>query len=713
MRTKKIIRVQLLSLLSLFALAGTSCNHKPEYPGPLSPGESMKTFHFADDFKAEIYATEPLVADPISMEFDENGNAYVVEMADANMPDSLKGHCQIVMLKDTNGDGRADTAIIFAKGLREATTVLPWKGGLIVTAAPDILYLKDTDGDGRADEKEVLYSGFFNNNDEAQITSLRFGVDNWIYANNDGEPGEVSSQRTPGAPKLSMQGADFRFRLDRNEFERTTGPGQYGQAIDDWGHRFFTKNSLHIQQVVIPWRYLHRNPYLPPAAEQAIKNISDHDPIMYQLTPAPYWRAERTRRRNKEYQENHLDRVEYAKDHFTGASGGTFYGGDAFPKEYYGSIFTGDVSGNLVHRDVLTLPDDPNDPFYTAKRGKQEQDKEFLAATDTWFRPTNFAVGPDGYLYVVDMYRQHIETPVSIPDDLSADMDFAAGSKLGRIYRIVPKNAGVYQAANSNLGTKTSAELVSLLSNPNRWQRLHAHKLLIERQDKTVIPAVKALLQSGTDPRARIQALYVLEGLDALDATVVKEALKDPAPGIRENAVILSERFPECLPQVAQMISDSSTRVAFQATLSLGAFSAKEAAPVLAKVLGLYGANSWFRTAVLSSDAGSSVDLVKALIRDNSFFQKEASWKKNFLEDFSYVIGARNEKKQVISFLALLTQSPMVKNQNFKSACVKGLINGFKKSDPALTGKLKSVETASGTNIDEAIGDLVKLFPNT
>ncbi|HEX5554865.1 MAG TPA: PVC-type heme-binding CxxCH protein [Chitinophagaceae bacterium] len=713
MITKKIVHRNLFYLLGLLAIAGTSCKHQPDYPGPLSAGESIKTFHFAGDFKAEIYATEPLVADPISMVFDENGNTYVVEMADANMPDSLKGHGQIVMLKDTNGDGRADTSIVFARGLTEATTVLPWKGGLIVTAAPNILYLKDTDGDGKADKREVLYSGFFHHNDEAQITSLRFGVDNWIYANNDGEPGEVTSTRKPGAPKLSMQGADFRFRLDRNEFERTTGPGQYGQAIDDWGHRFFTKNSLHIQEVVIPWRYMHRNPYLPPSASQAIKNISDHDPIMYQLTPAPYWRAERTRRRNKKYQEHHLDRVEYAKDHFTGSSGGTFYGGDAFPKEYYGSIFTGDVSGNLVHRDVLTLPNDPNDPFYTASRSKQEKGKEFLAATDTWVRPTNFTVGPEGYLYMVDMYRQHIETPVSIPDDLAAEMDFSAGSNLGRIYRIVPKNAGTFHATTTNLTAKTSAELVHLLSDPNRWQRLHAHKLLIERQDKSVIPAVKNLLQSSKDPRVRIQALYVLEGLNALDATIVNNALKDPAPGIRENAAILSERFPECLPGLENLVNDSSARVAFQATLSLGGLDAKEVTPALVKVLDLRGKNSWFRTAVLSADTSSTVDLIKALTRDNSFLQNKMSWKKSFLKDISYEIGARNEKKQVTAFLSLLTQSPMAKSRDQQSACIKGLTNGLKKSVPKLAGQLDNIEKASGNDIDGAIGQLKALVPNT
>lgn len=380
---------KLFYLLLLMVTAGLSCKHKPHYPGPLSPAESMKTFHFAENFKAEFFAAEPLVKDPVSMVFGEDGNVYVVEMPDANTPNSLKGHCKIVVLKDRNGDGRSDTSIVFASGLKDATTVLPWKGGLIVTAAPDILYLKDTNGDGKADVKEVLFSGFYTGNEEAQISNLRFGVDNWIYANNYGEEGKIVSHLNPNrADTLELNGTDFRFRLDRNEFERTTGPGQFGQAIDDWGHRFITENSQHIRQIVIPWRYLHRNPYLPPLLHVAVENISDHDPIMFQLSATPYWREERTERRNEKFKERGLPPPEYARDHFTGASGGTFYGGDVLGDSYYGSIFTGDVSGSLVHRDVLAPNSDRLDPFYTAKRGPDEQKQEFMASTDEWFRPT-------------------------------------------------------------------------------------------------------------------------------------------------------------------------------------------------------------------------------------------------------------------------------------------------------------------------------------
>ena len=698
--------------LLLLVIILASCKSKSHYDDPLSPEESMKTFQFAGDFKAEIFAAEPLVIDPVSMQYDENGNAYVVGMVDAYKPDSVKEKHQdkIVMLKDVNGDGRADSAIVFADSLREVTSVLPWKGGLLIAAAPNIMYYKDTDGDGRADSKEILFTGFATGNEEAQITNLTFGIDNWIYANNTGRKGEITYNRKPDAPKLDLQGADFRFRLDRDQFERSTGPGQYGLAIDDWGHRFFTANSLHIRQVVTPLRYLERNPYLPSAAKSSVENISDHDPIMYQLSETPYWRQVRTDRRNEEFQKNHLDRVEYARDHFTGASGGTTYEGDALPKEYYGNIFTGDVSASLVHRDILRSNDSV--PYYTAQRGANEKDKEFMATKDSWFRPASFTSAPDGYLYVIDMYRQHIETPLSIPEDLQEGMDFNAGHTMGRIYRIVPNNAGPYKPVTPNLGNATSAELVTTLTHQNRWWRLTAQRLLLERQDKSVIPAVKDLFAKSEDPRFRLHALYVLEGMDALDAATVNTAMKDPSEGIRENAAILSERFSGCLPQLEEMVQDSAIRVAYQATLSLGQFKDKTVIPALVKALELHGQSSWFRNAVLSSEAGSGIDLFKTLEK-NSFFKDNSAWKSKFFEDYANVIGDRNDKGQIADLLDNLSQPSTASTTGLQAAGIKGLIKGFgrvKDIDASVKEKLKTISSEADSDATKAIKDLKDLY---
>ena len=698
-----IMAVMLIVLVS-------SCGPKSKYAGPLSPEESMKTFQFAENFKAEIFAAEPLVIDPVDMEFDEEGNAYVVSMIDAYKPDSVKGKDKIIMLKDLNNDGNADTAIVFADNLREATSVLPWKGGLLIAAAPNILYYKDTTGDGRADLKEILFSGFFTGNEEAQITNLRFGIDNWIYANNTGQAGEVHFSENPGGPALQMRGSDFRFRLDRKQYELTTGAGQFGLALDDWGHRFFTTNSIHIQQAVAPKRYLTRNPFLPSGLKSGAVNISDHDPIMFQISETPYWRQERTDRRNKEYQENKLDRVEYARDHFTGASGGTFYGGDAFPEEYYGNIFTTDVAGNLLHRDMLVESD--SEPYYVAKQGEQEKKKEFMATTDTWFRPANFSVGPDGYLYVIDMYRQHIETPLSIPEDLQTDMDMNAGNTMGRIYRIVPANDNKAKSVKADLKNASAAQLVETLSHKNRWWRTTAQRLLLERQDKSVIPMVKTLFAESSDPRTRLHALYVLEGMGALDAGIVKEALMDPAPGVRENAAILAEKFPACLSQLQQLVEDNSIRVAYQATLSLGEFKDKGIIPWLAKSVVLHGKSKWFRAAVLSSDAGSSIELLDALSNSN-FADKAADWKTDFYKELAETIGARNQKAQVAALLQQSGQNTITKLPNAQAAIVKGLSAGLQNakgtSDEAKE-KLKAIGTATDNDAAKSLDDLKKVY---
>ncbi len=688
----------------------SSCKEKPLYPGPLSPEESMKTFQFAEDFSAEIFAAEPYIIDPVDLEFDEEGNAYTVSMLDAYKPDSVKGKDKILLLKDMNNDGRIDTSIVFADSLREATSILPWKGGLLVAAAPNILYFKDTDGDGRADQKEILFTGFFTGNEEAQITNLRFGIDNWIYANNNGQAGEISFTRKPDAPKLQMRGADFRFRLDRDQYELTTGPGQFGLAIDDWGHRFFTNNTLHIRQVVAPRRYLERNPYLPSSLKSAIQNISDHDLDMYQKSETPHWRQVRTDRRNKDFQENNLDRVEYARDKFTGASGGTFYGGDVYPEAYYGNIFTADVAGNLVHRDILSESGD--EPYLVAKRGEQEKDKEFLASTDSWFRPANFSVGPDGHLYLIDMYRQHIETPLSIPEDLQKDMDFDAGNNMGRIYRIVSKNEKERKTGKPNLKEASSEQLIATLSHKNQWWRTTAQRLLLERQDRSVIPQAKQLFNESSDARTRLAALYVLEGLGALDANIVKAALKDAAHGVRENAAILSERFPACLQELQQLIDDTSLRVAYQAAFSVGQFRDESALGALKRVISRHGQSKWFRAAVLSSELGSSPALLDGLIKEG-FNTKAEDWKTKFYQELSEIIGARSQKTQITDLLQRASQSVVTGLEGAQAAIIKGLSAGLQNAqgtDDQTKEKLKTIGETAGKDNAKALEDLKTLY---
>ena len=706
-----------VSACLLFTVLCYSCKQPQpsHYKEALSPAEEMKHFELDPRFDIELIASEPHVEAPVDMEWDADGNIYVIEMFDyPYKPEEGKAQGRIRVLQDRDHDGKIDTAIIFADGLPSATSMLPWRGGLIVAAAPDILYLKDTTGDFKADSKQVLFTGFFNNNSEAQITSLRFGVDNWIYANNHGQGGEVHSVSAPSAPPVSMGGSDFRFQLDKGLFEKAAGTGQFGMAIDDWGHRFYTQNELHIQQAPIGWKYLHRHNFLP--SDNPDVNISDHDPIMFQKTPPPYWRLERTNRRQKEYNELKLDRNEYAEGHFTGASGATFYGGDAFPPEFYGSIFTGEVAGNLVHRDVL-VPG-KQDPAFVAKRGDGEKDKEFLTSTDPWFRPVNFSVGPDGYLYLVDMYRQHIETPVSIPEDLKTDMQFT-NSGYGRIYRIMPKNSTKVKTEQLGFRNKTSAALVALLAHPHQWFRLQAHMALLEKQDRSVLPLLKTMFETHADPRARLQALYVIEGMDALDATMVAKAIKDTEPGIREQAAILSERYPPLLSQLSGMINDSSAQVSLQATLSVGQFTHPTVAGALAKSLQLHMEEPLFRTAVLSADAGSSPEFLKLALSQGMFAKDTSAGRRHFIKDISYIIGGRNKQEEMMSLAGLMSHPDIKKDRIIQLACIEGLSKGIESVDAknkdarAIITELEKNLPAQNEEIREAIKKLKQAAGDT
>lgn len=660
----------------LIAIALPSCKSE-RYDDALSPEEALKQFELVDGFAIDVFAAEPHVMDPVEMVFDEQGDIYVVEMGDyPYKPEPGEGRGKIRLLKDEDGDGKIDTSFIFAEGLPDATSILPWEGGLIVTSAPDILYLKDTTGDGRADIREVLFTGFFENNSEAQITNLRYGVDNWIYANNSGQRGEVKFNRTPDAPPLAVGGGDFRFRLDKNLFEVESGLGQFGLAMDDWGNRFFTQNTLHIQTAPIPWRYLHRHDYLP--SYNGVHNIYAHDLSIYQISEPPHWRVERSKQRQQQYDEAGLDRVEHIEGHFTGASGGTLYAADLFPESFYGNVFTGDVACNLVHRDVIVPIETA--PFFSARRDSTEMDKEFLASTDTWFRPVNFSVGPDGALYVIDMYRQHIETPVSIPDELKEDMDFIYGNQYGRIYRIYPDHTDRPTLQKPALRDKSTAELVELLSHSGQWWRLQAQRLIVERQDISVVPVLEELHAEHTDPRTRLHALYTLEGLESLKASTVRRSLDDVDAQVRRHAVILSERYPELVQVLAKKVDDEAPQTAFQAALSIGQFSNNIAVPALVKVVQKHHADEWFMKAVLSSEAGSSTTLL-AQLAQRDFFQDGNSHKVKFIGDFSHVVGARGKSEDVLALVSIISQPALQGKTELREAVVSGFSKGVASVD--------------------------------
>ena len=276
---------------------------------------------------------------------------------------------------------------------------------------------------------------------------------------------------------------------------------------------------------------------------------------------------------------------------------------------------------------------------------------------------------------------------------------------MGRIYRIVPKN-DIYKSVNVNLKNASSMDLLNYLSNNNGWYRIQAQRLLLERQDKSIIPAVKAMIINTQDSKARLRALYVLEGLDALDANVIKKGLEDSESGVRENAIILAEKFPKLLSSIVKMTNDPSLRVVLQATLSLGEFKGKSVVSTFAEVLNKHGQNEWIRNAVLSSIPGSSAEVLKSLIKKDNFYANEEAWKLSFIQDLSNIIAARHDKVQFPAYLKALSDSKLA-STGTQTAALKGLKIGLNKNES--TKELaEKINTANADEVKESFNILRK-----
>ena len=308
-----------------------------------------------------------------------------------------------------------------------------------------------------------------------------------------------------------------------------------GSAIrfDDWGNRFVCNIRNPSQHVLLPSRYLARNPYLPVAS--AIHDVSvggDNVPV-YRISPPEPWRAVRAERWASEADSRHPRSEMVAEGYITSTSGITVYRGAAYPARYRNNLFMGEVSGNLVHRQTLV----PDGVTFIARRA--DENTEFVRSTDNWFRPVNFVNAPDGTLHVLDMYRETIEHPWSIPDDIKALLDLESGRDRGRLYRLAPPGFKVPKPPR--LGSASTVELVQTLENPNSWWRETAQRLLFERRDPAAVPLLKRLLRESHEPLARLHALHTLDGLQSLGDDDLLLAMEDPAAGIREHAVLLAE----------------------------------------------------------------------------------------------------------------------------------------------------------------------------
>ena len=663
----------------------------------LEPAEALKTFRTRDGFRMELVAAEPQVMDPVAAAYDEDGRLYVVEMRDYPDPHQ-PGEVplgRVRLLEDRDGDGVYETSRVFAEGLPWPTGIACWDGGVFVTAAPDVWYLKDTDGDGKADVRRKVYSGFVVYNVQALVNGLQWGVDNRIYGVTAGNGGEIRPADKPDAAPVSVRGRDFRFDPAGGKFEAVSGTAQFGNAFDDWYNRFLCANRLVAGHVVLPNHYLARNPHLAvPRVVQDCAAEGAGEPItMYQVSPAEPWREVRTKRYHDEGQKLPLSEM-VVKGVFTSGTGITIYRGAAYPEKYRGQAFVGNVAGNLIHRRNLK----PDGATFVAERADPET--EFVASTDIWFRPVNFVNAPDGTLHVLDMYREVVEHPWSIPDDIKARLDLTSGRDRGRIYRLALPD--FKRPKPPRLGSASTEELVATLENPNAWWRETAQRLLYQRQDRSAVAPLRRLARESKSPLARLHALWTLEGLGALEAADVARALKEPAPGLREHALRLAEPrlkgSPELAEAVRSLADDSEARVRFQAALTLGEVPDDAATQALVRIAKRDARDPWLRLAVLSSAAGRADRLMESLAKvkpDESGFA--------LLAQLAAVVGARNQRPEIDRALALVAGPDLPRKE--QRTLLLGLGEGLLRAGKTLSGLKLAPASPAGKLLDELWGE--------
>lgn len=658
-----------LSLLTFAVIAQEQkpASKEPDYAAelpkiaPKSPEGSLKTIRLKAGFHAELVAHEPLIRSPMGMDFDEFGRAFVVELPEYNQYGSAKPHGKgsIKLLTDSDNDGRFDKATVYVDNLDYPTAVACWDGGILVGVAPDILYCKDTNGDGKADVRTRLFTGFGQDKSgEGMLNSFRWRFDNTIHIDTGLDGGEIvpvvepnQSKDAPAVRAINARGQHLLLEPRTRQLTATSGGGQHGMGLDDWNlHAFVCGNSEPVHMITYDGRYLARNAY--QQAPTAAINIAPQGKFtkLMRISAVEPWRILRTRLRSQGTIPG-SDEGGTPSGFFTGATGITVYRGDAWPDEFRGQLFVGEVANNLVYRARLVA----QGVLLSAERA--DMDAEFLASSDNWFRPVQFANAPDGTLYVIDMYRELIEGAAFLAPQILKHMDPSAGADKGRIYRIAPN--GFKPQPIPRLGDLTTAELVKLFEHRNGWHRDTASRLVYQRQDRAAIEPLQQLAAQSKSPLARVMALYSLRGLGALTPNLVQSALKATESEARQHALKLSEAYgdqPEMLAAVTPLADDSDERIRYQAAFTLGPFPQPAATAALVKLVTRQDSDSWIYLAVLSSIAQRRAAFVAGLLQDPKAPQRAPI--RTLLTDVAAQIGAANDRQNITQFLQLLDNLP-------------------------------------------------------
>ena len=560
---------------------------------PLTPDAALKAFRVEHGFRIELVASEPLVHTPVAMAFDTRGRLWVCEMRgympDVNGSGDNRPAGDIVILEDTDGDGKMDRRTVFLDHLVLPRAISLARDGVFVAEPPHLWFCREKDGK-LVEKIEVDPKYASSGTVEHQPNGMLFAMDNWFY---------------------NAKSA-FRYRFDENgqlKREPTAFRGQWGITQDDWGRLFYNYNSDQLRGDLVPAHYLWRNRNFRDAAGVNIQVVKDQSTFPIRPNPGV----------NRGYQKNQI-RDDGTLASYTAVCGPTIYRGELFPRNYRGNAFVCEPSGNLITRDIVS---DANATLTGARVGKTE----FVASTDERFRPVNAYTGPDGALWIVDINRGIIQDKVFVTSYLRNQILERGLEKPldgGRIYRVVPEKTK--PGALPKMENQKPETLIKYLSHPNGWWRDTAQRMLVESGDATVAPALKKLAASANDPAVRLQVLWTLQGLDQIDEPTVSAALSDPHPKIRAAALRLSEPFlteaSKLTPRVLKMAGDKAPEVKLQLAFTLGEIKGAQAEAAMAAILLTSAENVYIRDAIVSGLQNRELEFLQLLLAQKSWQTK-------------------------------------------------------------------------------------------
>lgn len=564
-----------------------SCNFET------SENDSKNEIQLDEGLSLDLVVKEPLVIDPVAFAFDESGFLFVVE--DRGYPDPAEGGTpenkegKVVRLEDKDGDGEYDSRTEFASGFTYPNGILPWKGGVFITCAPDIFYLKDTDGDGKADVRKVVLTGFKDTKtSQLRVSHPTLGLDGWVYVTSGLNGGDITSPIFPERDTVSFNASDGRFHPETFEFETVGGKSQFGLTIDAFGNRFGCSNRHPVLQVVIEPRFLNRNPYL--SFSQTVKNASkvEAEAVVFPISNVPT---------TSDFMPNLMGRSHQGT--FTSASSTFVFNGAALGEEYKGNVFICESAQNLVQRQVFRQD---GASFST---DLVEEGREFLASKNEWFRPVYVNQGPDGGMYIADMHRKVIDHPSYVPEGIRDKLDFKSGKDMGRIYRIRHEKFDKSISDISWPGIETSPDkIIQLINSNEEWLRQTGFRLALQDKNPDLKEGLQQSVSESEHPESRVKALWLLHLINQLDATVLEKALDDPHAGVRGQAVLLCENYSTQSEDLKEVLlskaEDSDPQVRFFCAMVLGFLDGNDVLHKLASLAFSDGEDPWTRAGLLS-----------------------------------------------------------------------------------------------------------------